>query len=216
MVLLFWSEFNSYLEIKTASEMFIDVNRGGDKLNINVDIELYRLPCSILSLDIQDVMGSHTVNIHGSLMKYRLDKDKKILGEEKYNVKEKKKDVAKKDDDDDNDDDSMPDYELVKKEISNQEGCKIKGYFLVNKVPGNFHISSHAFSPIIHRLFTDGFLNFDLSHKINHISFGDDKDFKIIKTRFNTGELSPLDHTEKVDSNKKFYEYYLKVSKLTL
>ena len=95
MVLLFWSEFNSYLEIKTASEMFIDVNRGGDKLNINVDIELYRLPCSILSLDIQDVMGSHTVNIHGSLMKYRLDKDKKILGEEKYNVKEKKK--SKKD-----------------------------------------------------------------------------------------------------------------------
>jgi hypothetical protein len=32
MALLFWSEFNSYLEVKTASEMFIDVNRGGDKV----------------------------------------------------------------------------------------------------------------------------------------------------------------------------------------
>ena len=42
MALLFWSEFNSYLEVKTASEMFIDVNRGGDKVNkINIKYKLF-------------------------------------------------------------------------------------------------------------------------------------------------------------------------------
>jgi hypothetical protein len=32
MILLFLSEFTSYREIKTMSEMFIDVNRGGEKV----------------------------------------------------------------------------------------------------------------------------------------------------------------------------------------
>jgi hypothetical protein len=162
-------------------------------------------------------MGSHTVNIHGSLMKYRLDKNKNILGEEKYHVKESTKEDSKKNEHGHaHDEDSMPDYEDVKNEIDNQEGCKIKGYFLVNKVPGNFHISCHAFTPIVHRLFQEGYFNFDLSHKINHISFGDDKDLKIIKHSFNTGELNPLDNTEKVDTTRKFYEYYLKVIKNNL
>lgn len=172
---------------------------------------MHRFPCSILSLDVQDVMGSHSVNVHGSLMKYRLDKNKKVLGEEVYHVKEKKKDPNNPNNEDDDDEELMPDYELVKKQITDQEGCRIKGYFLVNKVPGNFHISSHAYSPIIHKLFADGFFNYDLSHKINHISFGEDKDLKIIKKIFNTGELNPLDHTEKNENSKKLYEYYLKV-----
>ncbi len=35
MVFLFMNEFYSYTKIKTASEMYIDVNRGGDKVLIN-------------------------------------------------------------------------------------------------------------------------------------------------------------------------------------
>jgi hypothetical protein len=158
-------------------------------------------------------MGSHSVNIHGSLMKYRLDVNRKVIGEEKYEVKPKKEKKESTDGHNHSheDEDDLPDYDLVKNQIINKEGCKIKGYFLVNKVPGNFHISSHAFAPIIHRLFADGFFNFDLSHRINHISFGEDKDLKIIKQIFNTGELNPLDNTEKIENNKKFFEYYVKV-----
>jgi hypothetical protein len=36
MILLFWSEFNSYLQVKTSSAMFVDVNRGGEKVRINL------------------------------------------------------------------------------------------------------------------------------------------------------------------------------------
>lgn len=88
------------------------------QLNINVDIDLVHLPCSILSLDVQDIMGSHSVNIQGNLMKYRLDKDGKTIAEEKYQ----------------NGENQMPDYEMVKNEIVAKEGCRIKGYFIVNKV----------------------------------------------------------------------------------
>lgn len=36
MVLLILSEYKSFLEVKTSSEMFIDINRGGDKVKINI------------------------------------------------------------------------------------------------------------------------------------------------------------------------------------
>lgn len=41
------------------------------------------------------------------------------------------------------------DLERVKAAFANQEGCKIYGFMLVNKVPGNFHISSHAFGNLL-------------------------------------------------------------------
>jgi len=34
MVLLVLSEYKTYLEVKVASDMYIDINRGGDKVNI--------------------------------------------------------------------------------------------------------------------------------------------------------------------------------------
>jgi hypothetical protein len=90
---------------------------------------MIRLPCSIISLDLQDIMGSHTVNIHGSLMKYKLNKDGKIIGESAY----KTKPPGEVHEDDDSDE-QMPDYEEVKKQFAEHEGCQLKGYFLVNKV----------------------------------------------------------------------------------
>lgn len=38
-----------------------------------MDMVFTRLPCDILSLDAQDVMGSHSVNLEGELHKYRVD-----------------------------------------------------------------------------------------------------------------------------------------------
>ena len=169
MLLLFLNELSSYLQVKTHSHMFIDVNRGGDKLPINIDIELTNLPCSILSLDLQDAMGSHSVNLEGSLMKYRVDSNGKELNAEPY--KSVKLDTHENDSHG-HDHFAQPDYQMVKQQLADREGCRIKGYFLVNKVPGNFHFSSHAFGPTIQRLATEGLLTMDLSHKINHLSFG--------------------------------------------
>jgi hypothetical protein len=33
------------------------------------------------------------------------------------------------------------------------EGCLLEGTIIINKVPGNFHISTHAFGGIVGRLY---------------------------------------------------------------
>jgi len=91
------------------------------------------------------------------------------------------------------------------------------GSIEVNKVPGNFHISSHAYNNILSDVFkTAGINTIDLSHKINHISFGDDKDLKQIKAKFNKGVLNPLDGEERLKPENLravgvMHQYYINV-----
>jgi hypothetical protein len=180
---------------------------------------MLRLPCSLLSLDVQDVMGTHIMNIGGTLIKSRIDAQGKVIASEVLNTNEHKK----KSGDDENDHDhnhhhedvqfDPVNYENVKTSLKNKEGCNIKGYIVVNKVPGNFHISSHAYGSIIQRLASEGYFTFDVSHRINHLSFGEDKDLKYIKRKFgeNHGVLNPLDKSVRDEQHKLVYEYYLKV-----
>ena len=169
---------------------------------------MYRLPCLILSLDVQDVMGSHSVNVHGTLHKDRLDNEEKVMSQMVHPTKS----IHAEQDHGPEVMEEQPDYEEVKQAVNNKEGCRLYGTFLVNKVPGNFNISSHAFGPTIQRMFSEGLMQFDVTHKINHISFGDDSDLKQIKAKFGLGVLNPLDNVRKSETElKKTYEYYLKV-----
>ena len=59
MLILFLSELTTYLTVSTSTEMFVDINWGGEKLLINIDVVFPRYPCGIISLDAQDIMGSH-------------------------------------------------------------------------------------------------------------------------------------------------------------
>lgn len=63
------------------SDMLVDISHHDDRLNINVDIVFPRIPCDILSLDVQDVMGTHIVDISGSLFKKRLSQEGKVLSQ---------------------------------------------------------------------------------------------------------------------------------------
>lgn len=60
--------------------MFVDINRGGEQIRVNMDISFPRFPCEIVSLDAQDIMGTHTVNVGGQLFKKRL-RDGIVIGE---------------------------------------------------------------------------------------------------------------------------------------
>jgi hypothetical protein len=59
--------------------MLVDISHHDDRLNINIDIEFPRMPCDILSLDVQDVMGTHVVDIAGSLFKKKISKNGDVL-----------------------------------------------------------------------------------------------------------------------------------------
>lgn len=214
MVLLFLNELSSFLKIKTTSDMLVDTKSNSDKLTINIDITIYRLPCSIVSVDAQDIMGSHTLNVHGLITKTKLDKNGKNLGSflEAKTGDKKKDNIQQNDENHNHSNVEMPDYDQVKNAILGQEGCRLEGTIQVLRVPGNFHISTHAYGRIIARLISDGISVNDLSHKINHISFGDEYDIMNIKSKFDVGILNPIDEVEKIDhTNQKIYEYYLKV-----
>jgi hypothetical protein len=200
MVFLFLSEFSMFVKVKTSTEMLVDNNAGSDKFIINVDMVIHKFPCSLISVDAQDIMGSHSINVHGRIHKNKLDKKGKIIGEFLEIV------LA-------GDDVKMPDYDEVKKAVENEEGCHVTGSLEVLKVPGNFHISTHAYGQIIAKLISDGFQINDLSHTINHVSFGDESHIQFIKNNFDVGILNPIDGTHKTAGAKKqtSYEYYLKV-----
>lgn len=176
---------------------------------INVDITLHKFPCSILSVDIQDVMGTHSVNVHGTLTKNKLNKYGKVIGQEVY--KKANLDADQQEDSHGNDEE-MPSFDLVKKEIDNEEGCQVFGFFYVKKVPGNFHISAHAYGSIVQQLIALGYFNFNVAHTVNHLSFGNNADISQIKSRFAEGQLNTLDGVIKNEHSRSVYEYYLKVS----
>jgi hypothetical protein len=204
MVFLFTNELSTFVQIKTSSEMLVDLSNSSETLKINLDLTLKRIPCSIISLDVQDIMGTHSINIQGTLLKKRLNKEGKVIG---ALIEKKNPDTLR------GHDFVMPEYSDVKQSVLDAEGCQLYGNFEVLKVPGNFHISSHAYGTIIGQLIAEGIFEFDVSHRINHISFGDESHIKHIMTNFNAGILNPIDGVEKFQkmNENKIYEYYLKV-----
>lgn len=200
MLILFLTEFNEFLKVRTVSEMFIDTNKGGEKLVVNIDISMPHLPCDLASFDAQDVMGSHHLNIGGDLRKRRLSADG-TQGEEIRH----------------GDGDTNFNLERANKAFQDKEGCRFYGTFSVNKVPGNFHVSSHAYMDHVNVIFSQNGINtIDLSHNIHHISFGEDKDLKLIKTQFDQGALNPLDNVQKMKTPAQatshvMYQYYISV-----
>mmetsp|Transcript_21593 Transcript_21593/g.39490 ORF Transcript_21593/g.39490 Transcript_21593/m.39490 type:complete len:334 (+) Transcript_21593:85-1086(+) len=198
MILLFFSELSEFLHVNTQSEMFVDVNRGGEKLTINIDVTFPRFPCGIMSLDAQDIIGTHIINVEGSMKKQRISADGADLGDE---------DLLSGG--------SKFDSDGIKRQLDRKEGCRLHGFIRVNKVPGNFHISSHAFHEHIHTVTGGDFGRLDLSHKISHLSFGDNADLSNIRTSFSEGVLSPLDGFSKMKTqgvaHSLSYEYYIKV-----
>jgi len=147
-------------------------------------------------------MGTHILNVGGSLYKSRIDHMDQFIDKDIVSIGSQA-DIAE--------------YEIAKKQIKNKEGCNIHGDIFVKKVPGNFHISSHAYGPTVSRLASEGLYTFDLSHRINHFSVGDHSDFRYISETFSEdiSHLSPLDSVTKDDLEKKVYEYYMKVLNLS-
>ncbi len=178
--------------------MLVDTDINSEKLKINIDVVMNHLPCELVSLDTQDVMGTHSVNKHGTLVKKKLNSQGQVVGiENDFKTG--------------HDDTPQPDFELIKAAVKNKEGCQIVGNIEVLRVPGNFHISSHAYGTTIARLITETDFKLDITHTINHISFGEERDISHIKTYFNDGILNPIDGVKKDAVEGKVYEYYLKV-----
>ncbi|CAI9738810.1 Hypothetical predicted protein [Octopus vulgaris] len=85
-------------------------------------------------------------------------------------------------------------------EIENGAGCRYEANFRINKVPGNFHVSTHSANPPP----TDA----DMGHIIHEVRFGNTKthDYDI------QGSFNPLENVERHKSDKSVtFDYIIRV-----
>ena len=208
MFLLLMNEYFNYRTYNITSLMYVDKDRGSDRLQVNIDIDFYNLPCELLAIEIRNQLGFNAQNIEGNLTKYTLNSKHEIIGQKPYALQSLGRYGH------DHDHIAQPDYEFVKTQIKNKEGCRLKGDFSLDAVPGIFVISPVAFSPTIERLKREGLDYINVEHIINDLSFGE----KIPRYKFmGFGRQSyQLMHTlkNKKRINERFpmiYQYYLKV-----
>lgn len=75
----------------------------------------------------------------------------------------------------------MRQYEIAKEAFQKKYGCRLIGSFTVKEVPGNFHVSTHAYQNLYSRLMIDGVITtVDTSHKIHDFYFGDKKNMEYV------------------------------------
>ncbi|KAI3996392.1 hypothetical protein MKX01_026860 [Papaver californicum] len=72
MILLFISELRLYINSMTHTELVVDTSRG-ETLCINFDVTFPALPCSILSLDAMDISGEPHLDVKHNVIKNRID-----------------------------------------------------------------------------------------------------------------------------------------------
>mmetsp|Transcript_8223 Transcript_8223/g.23545 ORF Transcript_8223/g.23545 Transcript_8223/m.23545 type:complete len:347 (-) Transcript_8223:152-1192(-) len=214
---LFVTEFLVFLSRRWESQMFIDESKTEEKLQINLDITMPMMPCELLSFDAQDVMGSHEVDAHGNLYKERLTSKGDVIGREEIQTSHygassglTRHQVFNYDN---------QDVDRIRKMIHSGEGCRVVGFVKVNKVPGNVHLSTYSHSYLFGSLYQET-RNMNISHTINHISFGVDDDIGYIKQNMkDTGIVAPLDGVSQTVTEQKtgalidsaIFEYYTKV-----
>ena len=75
-------EVQKFLTAESHAELIIDTSHRDDFVDVNVDIVFPRVPCDILSLDVQDILGTHKTDVMGELYKHRINKRGTIISTE--------------------------------------------------------------------------------------------------------------------------------------
>jgi len=155
ILILIISELNRYLTIDLVSTIYVDNPNAESRIPVIVTVELPKLKCQYVGLDIQDDMGRHEVGFVDNT-------EKTPIGDE-------------------------------------DEGCLFHATFQINKVPGNFHISTHSA-----RDHPDAP---DFTHRIVEVRMGDN-----ILTQNVPGSFNPLQNIQK--SNEfgiESHDYLMKI-----
>ena len=115
-------------------------------------------------------MGTHIGNVSETVTKTRLNKNGQALPADGGDAS----------------------VDKIKKQFDDAEGCRVAGYFYVYKVPGNIHFSTVNYNTQIKQAIGN-LSNMDMSHRVNHFTFGTEEDMANIEKKFKEGNLRPLD-----------------------
>ncbi|GMH16384.1 hypothetical protein Nepgr_018225 [Nepenthes gracilis] len=72
MLLLFLAEFRLYLHTTTVTKLVVDTSRG-ETLHINFDVTFSAIPCTLLSVDAEDISGEQHLDLRHDIVKKRID-----------------------------------------------------------------------------------------------------------------------------------------------
>ena len=119
-IYLFLFEFKKYFETKKINQLLVDYS-GAEKVDVSLDINLYHLPCSLISFDTRDIIGNDVdlTNSNEDVKKFIIDNSGNIQKNEqnknKYlNYTESSNDIENNN------------FFLFTKELINKKlGCKL-------------------------------------------------------------------------------------------
>jgi len=100
------------------------------------------------------------------------------------------------------------------KKMSKGEGCQIAGFMTFNRLNGNFHIAMgegvERNGHHIHTFLPDDMLNFNASHVIHELRFGE-----VFDSGTTLGEMNALNGVQKIvkksDGSTGTFQYYIKI-----
>ena len=155
-VVLMINQLNFFLIPRIESEMLVDHQKDDKDLTVNLQVLLHSYPCGLVSLDKLDAVHTHTMDVQENMIKYRADKNGKVLGPQE------------------NTDALTLDQRLalLVTQVDASEGCLLSGNFTIKLVPGNFHISFHKYGVEVQLLMSRHGFRPDFSHTIKRLSFG--------------------------------------------
>lgn len=201
VVYLIIQETCNYLtpNIKKDAIVYHD-SKNTNQLNVHFKIKLLTVPCPIISVDREDLIGTHIMDIKENLQKIRLDKENNQIMDNYTPYK----------------------LELLEKSLKDKESCFIKGFIPVNKAPGDIHISFHNFRDVWDHFKEnkkDLFKNLNVDHQIFSFKFDDEEMNEIISSKFGEDSINSASFTSWHEiKNKKSsseenlnYDYYLKL-----
>jgi hypothetical protein len=113
---LLLSELSSLMAVEIVSHTFVDdqthlLDLEKPSFSFLFNISFPSLPCALISVDAQDILGSHDLDIRDSNIKLRLDKDGKLIALFDEKDANTEKALSQKD-----------------------EGCRIEGVLFIKKV----------------------------------------------------------------------------------
>jgi hypothetical protein len=174
-------------------------HKANDKLLLKFSIAFTHTPCSILTLDREELIGTHIPDIEQNITKTSFDKGGNIKNGTYYPYK----------------------TSLLEKSLTEGESCHIAGYVNITKSPGDIHFSFHPYEDIYEKFIKPSpklLGNIRLSHQIKELHFGDltIADLDRIEQKFGSNTFELLDQCYNkefkdysIDDKSYNYEYYL-------
>ncbi|KAI8055847.1 serologically defined breast cancer antigen NY-BR-84 [Syncephalis plumigaleata] len=85
MVMLLISEFRDYMKVSIQPQLIVDRARK-DRLNIELNITLPKIPCYVLGIHVMDASGEEQSDTSHDIVKVRLSPDGHVIEKEQENV----------------------------------------------------------------------------------------------------------------------------------